>query len=285
MSLISGAAKTGIHTVMDVVLQVYADWRDSRTIRLGAGVAYYSLFALVPFLAFFAITASWIFGQGDVESFLSERFAAVGIDDPEGAAAALAGEIDQRSTGSSLGLIGLGSLVFAASLVFLALADAIKMIWDAPVKVGLKNTLRRRLVSFLMMLCTSALIAVGFVITAISGAAQALVPGQYAFLEDLAQLLSSIASSGALALLFVLLFRFMPPVRVPWVAAFIAATATALAMVAGTALAGWYLREYGGASLSGAYGAVLAFLTWVFYVVQILLIGLHLAKVLTPGQD
>ena len=49
MSLISGTAKSGIHTVMDVVMQVYADWRDTRTIRLGAGVAYYSLFVLVPF--------------------------------------------------------------------------------------------------------------------------------------------------------------------------------------------------------------------------------------------
>jgi membrane protein len=60
----------------------------------------------------------------------------------------------------------------------------------------------------------------------------------------------------------------------------VAATITTVMLILGTVAIGWYLRRFGGASLGGAFGAVLLALTWVYYEAQILLAGVQLTKVL-----
>ncbi len=78
-----------------------------------------------------------------------------------------------------------------------------------------------------------------------------------------------------------LLFRYVGPVRASWLPAAFAAAATAFLMVVGAQAISWYLTTFGGSSLSGAFGALLLILSWVYYEAQILLGGVQLVKVLT----
>ena len=45
---------------------------------------------------------------------------------------------------------------------------------------------------------------------------------------------------------------------------------------------GWYLREVGGRSLAGAFGAVIALLSWVYIEAQIVLGGVQVTKAVFP---
>jgi membrane protein len=56
--------------------------------------------------------------------------------------------------------------------------------------------------------------------------------------------------------------------------------ATSALLSVGTTLVGLYLANFGGRSLSGAATGVFLALTWLYYVSQIVLVGLHLTRVL-----
>src|SRR5829696_361328 len=55
----------------------YQEWRIHRTIRLGAGIAYYGLFALVPIMALSLAVAGLVVSDADVQSYLAERLETV----------------------------------------------------------------------------------------------------------------------------------------------------------------------------------------------------------------
>jgi len=270
-----------VGAIIEVAREVWTSWREDRTMRLGAGLAYYALFTIVPFFALTAAFAERFFGSIDMASYLTDRLEQVGIVNADLAGESIATELTRRSTTSTLGLIGVASLLFASSLVFLALVDAINTMWNVPVRSGLRNTVQRRLVSFLMVFTTGAALVATLVVSTVSGAVERLVPGTIEIVGPVATLLGWLASASALAVVLALLFRFIGPVRTPWVPTVGAAAATALLMVIGAQAISWYLTTFGGSSLGGAFGALLVLLSWVYYEAQILLAGVQLVKVLT----
>ena len=252
--------------------------------RLGAGLAYYALFAVIPLLALTAALAAPVFGSDEVRAHVADLLSELGLGDAEGLGGGLVDELERRSVQSSLGLFGLGSLLLASSLVFVALTDAINVIWKVPVRSGIRNIVRRRITAFAMVAVTGAVLMASLAVTAVTGAAEAMIPGEVGLLDDLAQLISGLASWVSLAVALAMLFRFLLPVKVPWSRALVAGTTTSVLLVVGTAAVGWYLRNFGGASLTGAFGAVFVALSWVYYEAQILLGGVQLVKVLSYSR-
>ena len=267
--------------VRGIVTETYAQWRGDRTLRLGAGLAYYALFTFVPFLALTAALAGQLFGLAEFEQFLTDRIGQFGVADAESAGESIADELGSRSARTSFGLVGFGSLLFASSLVFLALVDAVNTIWHAPVRAGFRNSIRRRLISFLMVLVTGVVVIAALAVSAVSGAVERLVPGSFEIAGTVSDLIGWAASSSTLAVGLTLLFRYVGPVRAPWLSTALSAIATSFLMVIGAQAITWYLTTFGGSSLSGAFGAVLLMLSWVYYEAQILLGGVQLLKTLT----
>lgn len=266
--------------IREVVGETYTSWRQDRTLRLGAGLAYYALFTIVPFMALTAALAEQFFGLVDMAGFFANRLEQAGIVDADAAGRSIAAELDRGSVRSALGIIGIGSLLFASSLVFLALMDAINTIWDVPVSSGLKNSVQRRLVSFLMVLGAGVALIAALAVSTLSRVVDWLIPGPAEIGGALGILVGSTASAATLAVALTLLFRYVGPVRPPWLLTALSAGATSLLMTVGAQGISWYLNNLGGSSLGGAFGAVLLLLSWVYYEAQLLLGGVQLVKVL-----
>ncbi|MFK8023530.1 MAG: YihY/virulence factor BrkB family protein [Ilumatobacter sp.] len=273
--------RTALSAVVDVVRETYESWREDRTLRLGAGLAYYALFTIVPFFAVTAALAEYLFGLTDLSSFHSDRLEQVGIVDAEAAGAAVAEELGRGTVQTTLGIVGVGTLLFASTLAFLALVDAINTIWNVPVRSGIRNSVRRRLVSLLMALATGVVLIAAVLLSTVANAVERFVPGSTELVGIVSSVIDWLASSASLAIALTLLFRYIGPVRTQWVPTAFAAAATAFLMVVGAEAISWYLVTYGGSSLSGAFGAVLFMLSWVYYEAQILLGGVQLVKVLS----
>jgi membrane protein len=273
-----------VGVIRDVINATYASWREDRTLRLGAGLAYYALFTVVPFLALTAALAEQIFGLVDMAGYLADRLEQLGIVDAGDAGESIATELNRRSVSSTLGIFGLGSLLFASSLVFMAVVDAINTIWAVPVRSGIGNSVRRRLVSFLMVLVTGVVVIAALALSAVSGAVERFIPGSFEIAGTVSDLIGWAASSSTLAVGLTLLFRYVGPVRAPWLSTALSAIATSFLMVVGAQAITWYLTTFGGSSLSGAFGALLLMLSWVYYEAQILLGGVQLVKVLSARQ-
>lgn len=265
--------------VGDIVTETYTVWRDHRTIRLGAALAYYGLFSLSSVIAV-SIGLLRIFGRSSVlEEDLADR-----VDELFGAAAADAvSQLFDRldgTTGSSIGLIGVGSLLVTGSLFFVALEDAINQIWDVPVRAGVRSSIRRRLVSLVVLLGAGATMVVSIAVQAIAGLLERLVPGSSAGPGTLSTMLSAMLGWSVLAGALTLLFRYLPATDVRWLPTAAAAVITSVFLVIGTSLIGWYLRTIGASSLGGVASTPIAVLVWIYYEAQILLAGVHLSRVL-----
>jgi membrane protein len=270
---------------VDVGRPTYEAWRNDRTLRLGAGLAYYALFTVVPLLALTAALADRVFGVADMQAYFSQLLAGLGLDETDTVSTALTEELGQLQVGSSLGIVGLTTLLFASSLVFLALVDAVNVIWNVPVRRGIWYSVRRRLISFVMVLTSGGVLIAGVAVSAVTGMAERIVPGNIGVLETLSPVISGLASWAALVAAIAMLFRYIGPVRVPWSVALSSAAISSVLLYLGAVGFGWYLNEFGGSSVSGAFGALLVALSFVYYETQIVLAGVQLVKVLTARRD
>lgn len=265
--------------VWELGLDTYGQWRGHRTIRLGAGLAYYGLFAIVPLLAVGLALAGLVIAEADVESYLAEQLSELLGVDADAVARALAGALDGVGTSTGLGLLGGVSLLLTASLLVLALQDALNTIWERPVRSGLRQTLLRRVVSFVVVAGTGAVIVVSFALNAVTSLLDGIVP-DVAVLVSLQEMVG-LAASWALAIgVVTLLFRYLTDVRVPWAPSLAGGAVTAAMLAVGTVLVGAYLQRYAASSLVGVTGSVFLVLLWIYYEAQILLAGAEFTRVL-----
>jgi membrane protein len=268
-----------VRSTVELASTTYRSWRADRTIRLGAGLAYYGLFSLA---SVFTLTLGLIRAIGnrtDVEEFLTEQFVEllgdVGID--------VAAEVNTALDGAgapSLGVVGLVSLFVTGSLFFLALEDALNQIWGVPVSAGIWTTIRRRATAFLVLLAAAATLVLSFAVQAIAVIAEAILPGSPERVDAIGTLLANGLSWAVLAAAVVLVFRYLPAVQVGWRAVLVGGITTSALLILGTAVIGWYLRTYGATSVTGAAASVLAVLAWIYYEAQIVLVGAQFTKAL-----
>jgi membrane protein len=270
---------TIIFDVRGVVTATYESWRDDRTMRIGAGIAYYGLFSLSSVAAVSLGLVRVVGRTQTVEDAMTEQLESVFGADAAASVATLFEQVD-GSAGTVAGLVGLASLLVTGSLLFLALEDAMHQIWDVPVRAGLRSTMRRRLISLVVLMGASLTLVLSFAVQAAASLFDKLLPGSAPGLEALAAATTNAVTWSLLAAAVALLFKYLPSVEVGWRSAIVAAVATSLFLVIGTALIGWYLRTVGVGSLGGAASTPLAVLTWIYYEAQIVLAGVQLSKIL-----
>ena len=260
--------------------ETYEQWRSHRTIRLGAGLAYYGLFAIVPMLAVALAVAGLVISQADVQSYLTEQLSGLFDVESEAVATALAELLDGVGALTGLGVIGVASLFLAASLLVLALQDAFNTIWERPVRSGIRQTVLRRLVAFVVVAGAGGVIVVSFVLNSVTGLLEQLVP-DVAVIASLQELVGLVVSWALGIGVIALLFRYLPDARVAWVPVTIGAAVTAVMLAVGTVVVGAYLRRYAASSLAGVTGSVFLVLLWIYYEAQILLAGVEFTRVLS----
>ena len=84
---------------------------------------------------------------------------------------------------------------------------------------------------------------------------------------------------AVVVLLFAMIFKFLPDVKIPWRDVWIGAVMTAILFGIGKWLLGLYLGSGAAGSAYGAASSLIALLLWVYYSSQILLFGAEFAQV------
>src|SRR5688572_5503948 len=193
-------------------------WWDDDCTRLGASLAYYTLFAIAPVLLVATAIAGMVFGaeavRGEIVGQLDHL---VGRDGALAVQSLLEGA-SQRQAGVFATVIGSIAFLIAATSAFLELQVALNTIWRVKPKPGayLKGLIIGRLRSFGLVVAVGFLLLVSLVITAALAALSEWIsrraPGFPAVLSVLSLLVSLVVTSG----LFAMLFRFLPDVRLLW---------------------------------------------------------------------
>ena len=193
----------------------------------------------------------------------------------EDGASALEGLVQSASQpgeGFAATILGLLFMIFGATGVFAELQSAMDRIWRAPVpenKSGLWVLLRRRIITFGMLLAVAFLLLVSLTVSALISTIQTLWSPHGAGLEVVWQVINFAVSFLIISGLFALIFKLLPRVRVAWGDVAIGSVFTALLFNVGKFLIGLYIGKTGVVSGFGAAGTVIAMVLWVYYSAQI----------------
>ena len=172
-------------------------------------------------------------------------------------------ELASANIQAGLGAIGAVSLLIAGSLAFVALQDALNVIWKVPVGGGLRYTIRRYALGLGVVLLIAVVLIGSMAVQAVFSLLQAITTSDLAGFEALSRLAAAAASWALVVAALTLLFRVLTDARAPWREALIGGAITVFATVIGTWAIGWYLSRFGSTSLSGAAGAMALVLVWI----------------------
>jgi membrane protein len=268
--------KKAWETIRDAV----AKWSDDKASVQGAAIAYYTLFALAPFVIIIIFIVGLAFGEDAARGRIFEQIQ--GLVGEKGAKAIeeMIAASHQESGGLVATMLGLAGLILGAAGLFVQLQDTLNTIWKVKPRPGrgLWTWARSRLLSIFAVVGIGFLLLVSLVASA---AIQAMTGWLTAFLppSTVLEIANFIFSFALTTALFALIYKVLPDVRLRWRDAAVGALITAFLFTIGKYLVGLYLGHSTIGSTFGAAGTLVIVLLWIYYATQIFLLGAEFTQI------
>lgn len=267
--------------VVGFIKRVFQEWNEDKVTRLAASLAYFTIFSIAPLLVVVIAVAGLVLGTevaqqqivGQVQSLVGAQAAQM--------IASLLNNTRSLSDNILTTIIGVVAILLGATGVVGELKDSLNTIWNVTPKPGggLLRTFLERLFSLGMVMGIGFLLLVSFVVSATVAALGNGIAGYLQNWAILAQLIDLLISFGSVTLLFALLFKFLPDVRVAWRDVWVGSVVTALLFTLGKYALSLYLGRGSVATPFGAAGSLVVLLVWIYYAAQIVFLGAEITQV------
>ncbi|KYC35630.1 ribonuclease BN [Scytonema hofmannii PCC 7110] len=267
--------------IWGLLQETYKEWSNDKASRLAAALSYYTIFSIAPLLIIVIAIAGAVFGEDAARGAIREQLQGlIGQSGAEVIQTAIE-NASQPQAGTIASLISIVVLLFGATGLFNELQDSLNTIWEVQPKPGraVKTMVRQRFASFAMVVAIGFLLLVSLVLSAvlagIVGYFSNLLPG----VDFIWQVINFILGFVITTVLFGLIFKVLPDVKITWNDVLIGAALTSLLFSIGRYLLGQYLGNGSFGSTYGAAGSLVVILAWVNYAAQILFFGAEFTQV------
>lgn len=269
------------HMMWRLMKDAASDWSRDRAPRLGAALAYYTVFSLVPFLVVVIAVIGLVFGEVAAQSAILSQIAELVGEQTAAAIKDMIQRADQPSTGLFATAVAVATLLIGASGVFGQLQDALNTVWGVEPKEGrgVWGFIKDRFLSFVAVLGTGFLLLVSLILNSALSALGKWFNGLLPLPEIVLQVMNFAVSFVIITGLFALIFKVLPDAKVAWRDVWIGAALTSALFTIGKFALGVYLGKSNVASAYGAAGSLVLVLLWVYYSAQILLYGAEFTQV------
>ena len=275
---------TRLLRVPNVLWSTISTWSADGGPRLGASVAFYSLFALAPLLVITTAIAGAVFGADAVRNqFTAQMSGLIG----ETAAAGLQQIIAaawEPGTGLLAGLIGVATLLVGATGVLVELRNALDAMLHvkASKRSAVSTFLRARLAALALVLGFGFLLIVSLMISTLVAVFSTWLPSRFPELKLLLALLDIAVSLVVLTVAFGAIVRWLPSEPPSRRIVRISAVTSAVLFTVGKYLVGLYLARAAFVSAYGAAGSLAVILVWIYFTSQLMLLAVALARQFEP---
>lgn len=271
-----------LKALWDLLKQTFKEWNEDKVPRHAAALAFFTSLSLAPLLVVVVAIVGVIYGEQAAEGEIVRQFqSAIGQD----AASVVQQLIENASqTGSTWisTLVSVVILLVGATGVFGQLQLTLNSIWGVDASEERKAIwafLRRRLLSFGMILVIGFLLLVSLVISAVISSLDVWLVGMVPNAAEIIQVANFVVSFAMTTLLFALIYKFLPDAYIEWRDVLVGAAVTALLFSLGRWVLGLYLGAGTVTSVYGAAGSFMVILLWVFYSAQIVLFGAEFTQI------
>jgi membrane protein len=264
-----------VRRIWDLFRQTASKWIDINAPRLGAALAFYTLFSIAPLLVVSVSIAGLVFGHEAAQNQIAGQIQYVVGHEGGQVVQSILQSAYKPASGIAAAVVGFLMLLFGASGVFGELRDSLNTVWGVQSTggAGLIGVIKYRFISFAMVLGIGFLLLVSLVLSAAISAVGKFFEGHLPVPEAVLQFGSTGLTFVAVTILFALLYKVVPDVDVEWRDVAIGAAFTSLLFSVGKMLIGLYLGKASVGSAYGAAGSVVVFIVWVYYSAQIFFFG------------
>jgi membrane protein len=260
----------------------FAEWLNDSTFEWSAALAFYTIFSIAPVLLIAVGVASFFLApDAATDQIVGEMEKMIGA---QGANAVR--QVIESSRGFGKGLwavsVGIVTLITGATAVFGELQSALNQIWDVKAKPNrgvIMSFVADRIRSFSIAICVGFLLLVSLVVSAVISALQNYMNNWLPGIPWVWQTANIVSSFLVIAVLFAMIYKFLPDVVISWKDVWIGAAVTALLFTGGKYAIGLYLGRTATASAFGAAGSLVVLLFWVYYSALISFLGAEFTQV------
>ena len=259
-----------------------SEWVEAEPFQLAAALSYYTLFSLAPLLLIAIGVAGFVFGREAAQNQIVETLQ--GMIDQESAQTVqemIQASNEKPETGMISTIIGFIVLLFGAGGVVGQLQTSLNRIWEVAPKPdqGIWGFIRQRFFSFAMVLAIGFLLLVSLVITALLSSFTAMLSSFLGDATFVAHAIDILVSFGFVTLLFALIYKYVPDIKIEWRDVWVGAALTSILFTVGKYLIGLYIGTSGVSSTFGAAGSLITILVWVYYSSLIFFLGAEFTRV------
>jgi membrane protein len=272
--------------LVDAIRRAWDGFFERRVPMMAAGLAYYFILGLVPFLFLFAATSGY-FVKANPEMIGRINTSLIEILPPVFGDRLLSQIENAAANWKAFGLLGLLSLIFVAMGLFDALDEAINAVMGTRKKIGF---FKGRILSFAYIV--GAILF--FSVAAAAGYSLNLLEAIPVFQRnpELLEFAGKASSAWVFAVFLFILYMTLPvkppkPVHAVVIALGVTGAWTTLQRLGTFVTAGLSRRQ----AIYGALGGTAVFLTWMYLLAFLILLGARIldfwrsAKEKRPGRD
>lgn len=265
--------------VFEILKETVKEWQNDNASQVAAGVAFYAVLSAAPLLLVVIAIASFVFGR---EASQSQLIAHVQAFMGEQGARVVQTLMSADRTSSYLdSTVGLLTMLFGATAMFVNLQDALNNIWEVTPKPGriLMPFIRKRLLSFAMVIGCGLLLLLSLFASAALSVAENFTAISGTIAPSLLHVANFVLSLTVLTAVFGIIFKTLPDVRISWRDVWVGGCVTSLLFTIGKSLAAVYLVHSSIGSFYGAAGSIVVLLAWIYYSAQTFFFGAEFTQV------
>ncbi len=271
-----------LKTIFEITVQTFRQWWNDDVFRYAAAIAFYTIFSLAPVLLISAGIASLVFSEQQAEDQIVQEIG--NLTGAEGAK--VARQVLQNVTllkGSPMAVVfGLLTALIGSTAVFANLQSSLNRVWQVRSKTDLstlKILVRVRMRSFGIVLAVGFLLLVSMVFSALLNGIQGMMDDQMKQVSWLWNVMNTLISFGVITLLFAMIYKYLPDVKISWRDVVIGAALTSVLFSIGKYMIGFYLGKVAIGSTYGAAGSFVVLLIWIYYSSLIFFFGAEFTRV------
>ncbi|MCW3075928.1 MAG: ribonuclease [Bacteroidetes bacterium] len=264
-----------------IIKETFKGWNADDPFRQSSVIAYYAIFSLPALLVLIVNVVGLFFEKDAINGEISRQIEGVMGTETADQVSDIVAKAGEMKAGVISTIIAVVTLIFGATGVFVELQKTLNQIWDVKQRDDLSffKKLKGRLFSFGLILSIGFLLLISLVVSSVLAAAsnwlEAIFPEEIAYLF---YALEFIVSLSVISVLFALMFKYLPDVKMRWKNVWIGAILTGFLFILGKYGLSFYFGKAQPASVYGAAGSIVLMLLWVSYSSMIVFFGAEFTK-------
>lgn len=266
----------------------FSDFIEDAALDRAAMIGFYTIFSLPAVLIITIRIAGAVFGQDAVRGQVVQQIGGIVGRDSAAQIQSIIENASLSPASTISTIVGVCTMIFTATTVFVALQDSLNAIWEVKAKPekGWLKLIIDRVLSLALVVSLGFLLLVSLTIDIVLGIINDFLREQFSgfaiYLITAGNMLVSILIS---IVIFAIIFKVLPDAKIKWYNVWVGASVTAILFVLGKYALNLYFQHDPLADTYGAAGSMVLILVWVYYACIIFLLGAEFTQVYSREND